>query len=102
MRLTITISLLAGMLCLSPLSMANDASSPSKTVSQPAKPTKPAKAAKTNSSKKADKPGFSCSSLPRYCKNMDSCEQAEFALKQCGMRNLDRDRDGIPCENVCG
>ena len=45
---------------------------------------------------------FSCSDMPRYCKHMDSCEQAEFALEHCGMSKLDRDRDGIPCENVCG
>lgn len=44
---------------------------------------------------------FSCSD-GRYCKDMSSCEQAQYLLKQCGMKNLDRDRDGIPCENVCG
>ncbi|ATW43454.1 excalibur calcium-binding domain-containing protein [Glaesserella parasuis] len=44
---------------------------------------------------------FSCSD-GRYCKDMSSCEQAQYLLKQCGMKNLDRDGDGIPCENVCG
>ena len=43
---------------------------------------------------------FSCSK--RYCKNMASCSEATFHWKQCGMGKLDRDRDGIPCENVCG
>ncbi|MGL5225949.1 MAG: excalibur calcium-binding domain-containing protein [Aeromonas sp.] len=45
---------------------------------------------------------FSCSELPRHCKGMSSCEQATFALKKCGRKKLDRDNDGIPCENVCG
>lgn len=41
-----------------------------------------------------------CGSVPRYCKEMVSCAQAKAALK-CGNRHLDRDGDGIPCENVC-
>lgn len=35
-----------------------------------------------------------------YCKNMTSCEEACKYLQQ-GYTRLDRDRDGIPCENVC-
>ncbi|MGL5402394.1 MAG: excalibur calcium-binding domain-containing protein, partial [Acinetobacter sp.] len=45
---------------------------------------------------------FSCSGLPRYCTGMSSCAQAKFALNKCGRKKLDRDNDGIPCENVCG
>ncbi|MEI4940792.1 excalibur calcium-binding domain-containing protein [Aeromonas veronii] len=52
--------------------------------------------------KKQSKKGFSCSTIARYCKDMSSCEEAEFALEQCGLSKLDRDNDGIPCENVCG
>jgi hypothetical protein len=51
---------------------------------------------------KQGKKGFSCSTVARYCKDMSSCEEAEFALEQCGRAKLDRDKDGIPCENVCG
>ncbi|MDU7561420.1 MAG: excalibur calcium-binding domain-containing protein [Acinetobacter baumannii] len=43
---------------------------------------------------------FKCGSVPRYCKEMVSCAQAKAALK-CGNSRLDRDGDGIPCENVC-
>ncbi|WP_204230882.1 excalibur calcium-binding domain-containing protein [Aeromonas salmonicida] len=43
-----------------------------------------------------------CSTVASYCKDMGSCEEAEFALEQCGRSRLDRDKDGIPCENVCG
>ena len=33
-----------------------------------------------------------------YCKQMNSCEDARAFLNQCGMKNLDRDGDGVPCE----
>lgn len=46
--------------------------------------------------------GFSCDNEVHYCKEMSSCEQAQFKLNQCGMSKLDRDNDGIPCENFCG
>lgn len=45
---------------------------------------------------------FSCDSSGKYCKEMNSCEEAKFYLNQCGADKLDRDGDGIPCENVCG
>jgi|GEM_PF-1472396 len=41
-----------------------------------------------------------CPSSAPYCKNIGSCSRACFLLK-CGFKRLDRDRDGIPCENVC-
>ena len=37
----------------------------------------------------------------RYCKHMDSCEEAMFHLNQCGRKGLDRDKDGVPCEKIC-
>ena len=37
----------------------------------------------------------------RYCKEMDSCEEAMFHLNQCGRKSLDRDKDGVPCEKIC-
>ena len=36
-----------------------------------------------------------------YCKRMTSCAEARFHLEQCGKSKLDRDGDGLPCENVC-
>lgn len=45
---------------------------------------------------------YSCSDKIPYCKEMQSCEQAKFYLNQCDAGKLDRDNDGIPCENVCG
>ena len=43
---------------------------------------------------------FSCGK--RMCGQMNSCAEARFHLNQCGVRSLDRDRDGIPCESLCG
>lgn len=37
-----------------------------------------------------------------YCKEMVSCAEAKFYLKQCSLSKLDQDDDGKPCENVCG
>ncbi len=37
----------------------------------------------------------------RYCGQMSSCQEANFHLQQCGVSSLDRDRDGVPCENLC-
>ncbi|TFW71497.1 nuclease [Methylotenera oryzisoli] len=45
--------------------------------------------------------GFSCGSK-RYCRQMVSCEEARFYLKQCGLHKLDKDGDGVPCEVLCG
>jgi endonuclease YncB( thermonuclease family) len=44
--------------------------------------------------------GFECGTKSR-CGDMNSCAEAEFYLNQCGLRKLDRDRDGVPCESLC-
>lgn len=47
------------------------------------------------------RPGeFKCKG-PRYCNQVKSCEEAMFYLEHCGRTDLDRDRDGIPCEGLC-
>ena len=44
---------------------------------------------------------FSCT--PRKtCKQMRSCSEAVYRLRQCGDRERDGDNDGIPCEAICG
>lgn len=45
--------------------------------------------------------GSDCSNMPRTCGQMTSCAQAQKAL-QCGNTRLDRDKDGVPCESICG
>ena len=37
-----------------------------------------------------------------YCKEMASCGEARFFLRQCGLTRLDGDGDGVPCERLCG
>ena len=37
----------------------------------------------------------------RYCRQMGSCEEAIYYLHQCGVRSLDGDHDGVPCETLC-
>ena len=43
---------------------------------------------------------FTCGTK-RYCKEMVSCEEAAFYLKECGLISLDGDGDGMPCEALC-
>ncbi|WP_198331397.1 excalibur calcium-binding domain-containing protein [Psychrobacter aquimaris] len=44
--------------------------------------------------------GSQCKGLPSTCGQMANCEQAKQALK-CGNKQLDRDKDGVPCESIC-
>ncbi len=37
----------------------------------------------------------------KYCKEMTSCKEAIFYFSECGLKKLDKDGDGKPCENVC-
>ena len=37
----------------------------------------------------------------RYCREMSSCAEARFYMNACGVRRLDGDSDGTPCENIC-
>ncbi|MCG8998420.1 excalibur calcium-binding domain-containing protein [Laribacter hongkongensis] len=61
----------------------------------------PDQSPKKSSQQKKAKSQFTCEGK-RYCKEMRSCAEARFYLEQCGVRRLDRDRDGIPCESICG
>ncbi|MCB1506536.1 MAG: excalibur calcium-binding domain-containing protein [Hyphomicrobiaceae bacterium] len=49
----------------------------------------------------AKQPAFACQDK-RYCRQMVSCDEARFYLVQCGVRSLDGDRDGVPCNALCG
>lgn len=44
--------------------------------------------------------GWRCGTR-RFCRQMQSCEEARFHLERCGLRRLDRDGDGRPCESLC-
>jgi endonuclease YncB( thermonuclease family) len=36
-----------------------------------------------------------------YCSQMVSCEEARFYFTQCRVKTLDKNGDGVPCENLC-
>ena len=35
------------------------------------------------------------------CRQMKSCEEAKIYLLQCAVKSLDRNGNGVPCENLC-
>jgi cold shock CspA family protein len=41
---------------------------------------------------------FECSPSKTYCSQMTSCSEAFFHQEQCGVKTMDGDRNGIPCE----
>ena len=59
----------------------------------PSTPTIPSKTNDINNN-------WSCSRVPRTCKQVGSRAEAQFYLEKCGATKFDRDRDGIACENL--
>jgi endonuclease YncB( thermonuclease family) len=43
---------------------------------------------------------FRCRANPR-CGELTSCAEARFQLERCDARQLDRDGDGVPCDQRC-
>jgi len=37
----------------------------------------------------------------KYCSEMVSCDEAKFYLVRCGLKSLDGNGDGTPCESLC-
>lgn len=37
----------------------------------------------------------------RYCSQMVSCDEAKYYFTQCRVKTLDKNGDGVPCENLC-
>lgn len=58
------------------------------------------KVATIDQSPSANSEAFSCGTK-RYCREMASCAEARFHLVTCGVRTLDGDSDGLPCEKLC-
>jgi hypothetical protein len=44
--------------------------------------------------------GPGCGNKKR-CSEMSSCEEAKHYFSQCGVKSLDGDGDGTPCESLC-
>jgi len=45
-------------------------------------------------------PSASCGTKT-HCSEMTSCEEAKYYLTQCGVKPLDGNGDGVPCESLC-
>ncbi|MEO8342655.1 MAG: excalibur calcium-binding domain-containing protein [Gallionella sp.] len=45
-------------------------------------------------------PGTNCGNK-KYCLEMASCDEAKYYFAQCGIRTLDGNGDGVPCEQLC-
>ena len=58
------------------------------------------KVATIDQSPSANSEAFSCGAK-RYCREMASCAEARYHLETCGVRTLDGDSDGLPCEKLC-
>lgn len=37
----------------------------------------------------------------KYCSKMSSCEEARHYFTNCGIKTLDGNRNGVPCESLC-
>lgn len=44
--------------------------------------------------------GLACGNK-KYCNQMTSCDEAKYYLTQCGVKRLDGNGDGVPCETLC-
>ncbi len=44
---------------------------------------------------------YDCS-VKKTCSQMTDCDEAVYYYTTCHEAQLDRDKDGVPCENVCG
>ncbi len=43
---------------------------------------------------------FKCG-IKKYCREMLSCKEAIFHMKKCGLKHLDGNNDGKPCNHLC-
>lgn len=44
--------------------------------------------------------GYVCN-CGKTCTQITTCDEAYFQLNNCGCRQRDGDKDGVPCENLC-
>ena len=47
-----------------------------------------------------DATSFSCGAK-KTCQEMASCDEAKHHFSRCGLKALDRDGDGVPCNGLC-
>ena len=66
-----------------------------------ASPTPPWEFRKTHAPTRELDAATSACGKKRYCSQMVSCEEAKFYFTQCRIKSLDKNGDGVPCENLC-
>jgi len=66
---------------------------------QPYSPSKLTETAQ-NQSDALMQSAFSCGAKSS-CPQMNSCVEATYYLRSCGVSGLDADSDGVPCEGLC-
>ena len=64
------------------------------------KPIAPSSTENVSPKPRSNRSGFDCAGKST-CGQMTSCAEARFYLNSCGVRKLDRDGDGVPCESIC-
>ena len=64
------------------------------------KPIAPSSTENVSPKPRSNRSGFDCAGKST-CGQMTSCAEARFYLNSCGVKKLDRDGDGIPCESIC-
>lgn len=67
----------------------------------PANPVRSLLAPRSGSQATAADEVFTCGAK-RFCREMRSCAEANFYLRQCGLDTIDGNEDGEPCEVLCG
>lgn len=74
---------------------ANTATAP------PANPVRSLLGPRSNAQTAVETETFTCGSK-RFCREMSSCAEAQFYLRQCHLDTIDGNDDGQPCEVLCG
>lgn len=62
--------------------------------------SQPATQVKQTNTNNSSPDSYTCSGKTR-CGQMTSCSEAYFYLNSCGVKSLDGDKDGVPCETIC-
>jgi endonuclease YncB( thermonuclease family) len=70
--------------------------------SEPTKQPHPQQHKVQPQTQKPEKFGNLACGKKNYCSQMVTCDEAHFYLTVCGVKRLDTNKDGIPCESLCG
>ncbi|OQB05206.1 MAG: putative surface protein precursor [bacterium ADurb.Bin212] len=63
--------------------------------------TQPTTSSNTTQTNSTPTSSYTCGTK-KTCSQMTTCSEARYFLDTCGVSSLDRDKDGVPCEDICG